>query len=306
MTTPRRFLSTAGRRGTDTPASLRFQPAGSADPQFGRVPKFFVSDRRTNKAQEPSKESINDSAEPLGNGDNDNIQDPSSEESSKLPHPNSHVQNPGLDDEMLFDTFVERPSMSHVATSPVRKRPRTGDLRSGTVAHSTELPLILSPASKATATSNRYRLPTTNTVQSNFAPSIPSFLTPTPTTENVEATISAIFSPHRKSQKFLPSSLASSMRNHIIEAMSVHTQPSFGPKNDAKVQVVRSHRLSGMSLIEGNLQTSGQTNGRTNMLLVGPAATPKPGDVVQIKGITWTIEIQERSWTVLLDWKVES
>lgn len=276
---------------------------GSADPQFTRIPKFFVADDRFNKIQEHSKERLNNPVTPLDNGENgddDNIQDASSEESSKLPQANSDIHGTVSDNEMLFDTFIERLSTSQGKTSPVRKRQRTGDPTSTKVTHGADLPSIL-PLPKAIASAHRYRLPTTSATQDTFAPPIPSFLTPAPMTEDLEASIPVIFSPHRKSQKFLQAGLASSMRDHIIETMPLHTQSSSKTKNNFNVRVIRARRLSGMSLIEGIIQTSIEIN----LLLTGPAATPQVDDLIQIKGITWAIEIQGRIWTVVLDWKVE-
>src|ERR1700761_1181111 len=158
MTTPRRFLSsTPAKGGTDSPANLRFQatgetPTGSADPHFARVPKFLVRDRRIGRAQEQSKESLNDSLKPLDNGNHDSIQDPSSEESSIAQNTERHATAEEPEDEMLFDTFVNPPESSPGTSSPVRKRQRTdylGSAMPGT--DGAAMPVKSSPMPKATA-----------------------------------------------------------------------------------------------------------------------------------------------------------
>jgi hypothetical protein len=40
-------------------------------------------------------------------------------------------------------------------------------------------------------------------------------------------------------------------------------------------------------------------------MLIGHKRRPEIGDTVLIQGAGWEVELEERTWAVFLDWKVE-
>jgi hypothetical protein len=304
MTTPRRFLPTPARRSADSPPHGRFHSrteSNAADPQFARAPKFFISDRRGDRFKH-NKGHFNAASDASHGQTEDKIQDISSAETSfKQAETDDPILGARSDEEMLFDTFVEHSPTNQSSSSPLRKRQKV-DPSNANKPESFDLNSTrTSPAQKPLASAHRYIIPSTRPVEKVSTPLRPSFLTPAPTVESLEAHLPQIFSPDRKSHKFLSSGLASSMRSHIIEAGSVHGNSSSKGFANIKIQIVQLHKLSSVSLARGQTQAS-----EINLLLVGGASTPKPGDIIQIKGVNWSIELKGSTWVVVVGWKFDS
>jgi hypothetical protein len=230
----------------------------------------------------------------------ESIQEPSSFEDSSQDHDdqlNQDTQNSDVD--ILKD---QEPNLRlREASSPVRKRLKLADDQ---YAQPTRYQTNLEPDAseyKATPLAPRYLLPSGKHPENNFAPSRPSFITPAPTIESVEAALPAVFSPHKKSQKFLPTGLASSMRGLIIEATSTHAQPSTKPFSEHRIKILNSQRLSYGSLVEAQ----SQTGSKSNFLLIGNAQTPLAGGILVLNGVNWNVMLDDCPWRVVLDWKVE-
>jgi hypothetical protein len=304
----RRFLSPSvnrNRKMSDTqaknqvPESTRTPNAGLMTP-FTPAPKFVVTDRRSKPVDSARLQPS--SSKPLHQFKRvESIQEPSSFEDSSQDHddqPNQDTQN--SDGDILKD---QEPKLGlQEASSPVRKKLKLADDRD---AQHNAYHANLEPdmwENKATPSAPRYLPPTAKHHEHNFAPSRPSFITPAPTVESVEAALPAVFSPHKKSQKFLPTGLASSMRGHIIEATSAHAQSSGKPFSDYRIKILNSQRLSYGSLVEAQCQTGS----KSNFLLIGNAQTPLAGGILVLNGLNWNVMLDDCPWRVVLDWKVES
>lgn len=289
---PRRFkvVSSTPKKNPTTP-----------DSRFTKLPKFYVADQPKRNNDIQPVETPSESNAPLINEEQDSIQDLASLESG-----NEHVSNvvgtsqPGPNDEMLFDNFVEPDAMPWNTTSPARKKQRTNETHDEIPAipqFTDPQPLPFTPI-KGTGHPYRY-ISTPKTEQMNhYTPSRPTFLDPHPIEDSIETSLSALLSPHRKSQKFIPSGLASSMRTVIIEATSVHGQSAIKAPNEVRYRVQTASLLSGLIAIE--CQTPDK-----NFLVVNHGTTPVPGQVISIKGVTWNVTLEDRERTVVLNWAIE-
>jgi len=130
----------------------------------------------------------------------------------------------------------------------------------------------------------------------------PVFILPDSPEERHKVELPAIFSPHRKSQRFVPGGLADSMRTHIMEAFSEqHRGSNQASHGGARLRVSACRNTSQASLIHG-LSDSGSEE---HVMLIGHKRRPEVGDMVLIQGASWEVEVQERTWAVFLDWKIE-
>jgi hypothetical protein len=133
-------------------------------------------------------------------------------------------------------------------------------------------------------------------------PSRPVFILPDSPEERHNVELPAIFSPHRKSQRFIPGGLADSMRTQIMEAFSEqHRGSSHASHGGVRLRVSACRSTSQATLIQG-LSDSGSEG---HVLLIGHKKRPAVGDIVLAKGASWEVVIDEKTWVVYLDWKVE-
>jgi len=260
------------------------------------LPKFHTASHRLNDVKP-------DSTNAIDTRDKDEIQDqPSAEDLTRAPDPNERPHTPEAEDEMLFDTFDEQDLHLQPTVSPLRKRQKTeGENNSIMEASQHGATHAASTPYPKSASTSRFILKAPVSPDFNATPVRPSFITPAPTTEVFEASLPAIFSPHRKSQRFLPGGLAASMRDHIIEATSTHAYSSSKPSSEFRIRVSKARQLAGMSLIEG--QTGNGVS--MNLLLVSQSTAPQPGEIIQTKGMNWTIDVEQQMLVVVPDWKVE-
>jgi hypothetical protein len=132
-------------------------------------------------------------------------------------------------------------------------------------------------------------------------PSRPAFVLPDSPEERHKFELPAIFSPHRKSQRFIPGGLADSMRTHIMEAFSEQHRGLNAPNRGARLRVTACRNTSQASLI----QAVSEVGSEEHLLLVGNKNRPGVGDTVRARGASWEVEIDKRTWAVFLDWKTE-
>jgi hypothetical protein len=287
----------------DTPAKNQMS-VSTATPNtkhkstFTAAPKFVVTNRRS-KAIDPVGVQSGVTETPRRFKRVESIQDPSSFEDSSQDLDVQPDQQTQQSNESLEE---KEPNLQpQDARSPARKKQKTVENQN---LQSMPYNGGLEPSTSgyiATSVVPRYLPPASKLPSAGIAPARPSFITPVPTIESVEAALPAIFSPHKKSQKFLPTGLASFMRSHIIEATSVHSQASSKPFNGYKIQIITSQRISYGSLV----QAQNQTGLKSSFLLVGNTPTPLLGEICVLNGVNWSIILDEHPWRVVLDWKVE-
>lgn len=130
----------------------------------------------------------------------------------------------------------------------------------------------------------------------------PAFILPDSPEERHKVELPAIFSPHRKSQRFVPGGLADSMRTQIMEAFSEqHRGSSHAFQSGVRLRVSACCSTSHATLIQG-LSDAGSEE---HVLLIGHKKPPAVGDIVLAKGASWEVDTDEKTWTVYLDWRVE-
>jgi hypothetical protein len=126
---------------------------------------------------------------------------------------------------------------------------------------------------------------------------------PVPTEDTQSDPLPQAFSPHRKSQKFLPNGLAAIMRGHIVDATSTHSNPHRW-SGDWRIRVANTVNgpSVGMTMISGIAESGSDEN----VLLVGKRGTPQIGQSILVKGVSWDMELQGIRWVVAVDWVVEN
>lgn len=268
----------------------------------------------TRFAQTP-KFSFPAAVEPLGSEESA-IQD--SDTSGRLKHfraersfdsieePPSQVENPESEDEMLLDSVENDTEIvleQREASSPIRspKRPR---LRSHE--HSPDS-VSLSP--RTVRMSARFRpsttqMPSPSALTSNTP--IPSRLLfveqSAPVDDSQSDPLPQAFSPHRKSQKFLPNGLAASMRSIIVEATSTQSNPHRWRGGwRVRANSVTDGPSIGMTTVQGTTENGSEEH----VLLVGKRDVPQAGQSVVVKGVSWDVELRDIRWVVTVDWVVE-
>jgi hypothetical protein len=233
-----------------------------------------------------------------------------------------HVEEPGEDpvfqlgdaseEEMLFD-ICELRDQQDISSFRVPKRPRLVPPENAhEEAH--ESSACARPTSSsshlATTTPHRFLLRPAHHSSASTpfaespAPARPSFLTPQISEESALADpLPHEFSPHRRSEKFLPSGMAATMRAHIVETTATHSHSSSRWSGGWRIRVTACSSASGkgMTMIQG-VTDSGL---RENVMLVGKGESPSPDDSIVIKGVSWGIDVDHQRWIVGIEWRVE-
>ncbi len=301
---PHRFLPL--RR--DEASKRKDTSPSSGNGQFVPTPKFFIpaARARLDEDGESSQPSRNQGVI-LGSNrlyllKEDGIVDSTPSEGD--PDEESHqreINYPDDDDEMLLGPSSPSPTEEHQSKRQRRGSPEVSGLQDRTFVLPSKTPgssirpnQSLWTFSRAAAEDDDDDSPPV--VNKN------SFITPEslgnqPTSDPLPA----VFSPHRKSQKFLPTGLAASMRSHIMN-LSPNQYPSGLKSHVFKVLEIQTSRSPEISRVKGMTSEKEQVN----IILAGPGpgARPEIEDLLTIHGINWPVEILEEQWIVCVDWKV--
>jgi hypothetical protein len=133
-------------------------------------------------------------------------------------------------------------------------------------------------------------------------PNRPVFILPDSPEERHKVELPAIFSPHRKLQRFVPGGLADSMHTQIMEAFSEQQRGSnHASHGGARLRVSACRSTSQASLIQGLSDLGSEEH----VMLIGHKRRPEVGDMVLIQGANWEVELHDQTWAVFLDWKIE-
>jgi hypothetical protein len=108
------------------------------------------------------------------------------------------------------------------------------------------------------------------------------------------------FSPHRKGQKFEPGGLAASMRSHIMDMTSSTSHKPSHRKTECWQFEIRDVVGATPFILARGTMDDGKMD---QFLLAGSRMLPKVGDIMQIQGITWRVNIADQNWMVCIDWK---
>jgi hypothetical protein len=181
--------------------------------------------------------------------------------------------------------------------SPMSKRARLSVDSDLSDLESTEHPKTVSPALRF-----RIRPPRPEEGSDPPGQTRPVFILPDSPEDRRKVDVPAIFSPHRKSQRFVPGGLADSMRSQIMEAFSEqHRGSNHASHGRARLRVSACRSTSQAILIQGRSDSGSEEH----VMLIGHKRRPEIGDTVLIQGAGWEVELEERTWAVFLDWKVE-
>jgi hypothetical protein len=201
------------------------------------------------------------------------------------------------DEEMLFDTHNENEINTD---SPLSKRRKLSN--GNEILENYKLPF--SPKQPGFSV-NRF-IPTASkaTTADEHAETLPRpmFIVPSQAAGSIEATLPSVFSPQRTTQRLLPSGLASSLRTEIMELTSFKGGQSLGYiPSGTKVNTVKVYPMAGYTAVQGHVFDGSSVD----LLLFGTGQNVTAGNVLILKGINWSVEIQSKMWVVVLDWTVD-
>jgi hypothetical protein len=92
------------------------------------------------------------------------------------------------------------------------------------------------------------------------------------------------------------------MRTNIMEAFSEqHRGQNQASHGEERLTVAACRSTSQASLIQG-VSDSGSEG---HVMLIGQKRRPAVGDMILLQGASWEVELQERTWAVYLEWKIE-
>jgi hypothetical protein len=280
--------------------------------QFAPTPKFSISrsvQRRDADQHRPTPTVATvELKKAVIQSSGESIEDLSSQVEGRGDDPGFQLEDASEEEDMLFDIREIRDGLD-VSSFRVPKRPRL-ELREEVPEPSAYAKPTSSSSHLATTTPHRFlqrpaHHPSASTpFAESPAPARPSFITLQVSEESaVSDPLPQVFSPHRRSEKFLPSGMAATMRAHIVETTATHSHSSSRWSGGWRIRVAACSGFSreGMAMIQG-IAHSGL---RENVMLVGKGELPSPGDSIVVKGVTWNIDVDRQRWVVGIEWKVE-
>lgn len=171
------------------------------------------------------------------------------------------------------------------------------------------------PASQMPKTTPRFAAPHTShnaSIDEVASQHRPPFLRASVAQQEPTEPLPEAFSPHRRGQKFVPGGMAATVQQWVMEAGQAAVQSRRGQaysRGEDFVVRVKIEEIKG----DGPFVVKAQKadGARVDVLLtqrVGTASSTagdvKVGSVVGIRAPTWQVEIEGRSWTVGVDWKI--
>lgn len=142
----------------------------------------------------------------------------------------------------------------------------------------------------------------------------PAFLRPSAAPQEPTEPLPETFSPHKRGQKFVPGGMAATVQQWVIETGQAAVQSRRGQgylRGEDYVMRLRIDQITGSGpfTVHGRLPDGDAID----VLLAGGGNAKRgqsdaisPGTVVGIRAPTWDLELDGRSWTVGVDWRVLS
>lgn len=300
--TPQRFpargesRSHRGRSPIGPPRTVMTDSTAPRTSQFNSTPRFtFQSSTDCQSSVRPLAFTVPPRPTQPQTRRNDDIDDFDSQEVF------ASVANDDGDEDMLDESPGEPIDAQPDAESPTSKRARISvesDVSDVDDTDNPRAPRTVSPSLRF-----RFRPPRVDDGgPPGSAHARPAFILPDSPEERQKIELPAIFSPHRKSQRFVPGGLADSMRTNIMEAFSEqHRGQNQASHGEERLTVAACRSTSQASLIQG-VSDSGSEE---HVMLIGQKRRPAVGDMILLQGASWEVELQERTWAVYLEWKIE-
>ncbi|KAL9636402.1 MAG: hypothetical protein Q9164_002844 [Protoblastenia rupestris] len=318
---PHRFIAAKTTNSTPKPSSsLRFQAGqGSSSQQFAPTPRFtFGSTQRIQRQDVPS---TTQQSSPIArrpylpaypNTKSEEIEETSSEydggdvQATALTYhaPSSKRPRYNPPDPVLISsdppspttppTTPPHPTIEHLDTFPL-------PIHTSPPSH--QHPRFLVP----TSTSKEHPPPNPN---APIIPSRPPLILPPQSPSPPPLTPSAFYSPTRRGQKYVPTGLAATVRDWIVEAAQTGRHANAREQR----QGVWEQRIKVMEMRRGDIGTGlvlvrgeGGEEGRVWMLIGGGRNEDHEvlvGVTVGVRAPVWEVEIAGKTWSVGVEWKV--